>query len=162
MLGDPLVVNRYLEFVRGRCRPNTLRATVFDLKTFFTVVSKPPAEVHPVDVFDFLVHQRGDRKVVRIADGESGLSARTIARRLSSVSGFYSYLLARGDTAVTVNPVPRGLSTRNKSGSRHTTRAPLVRAPRTLPTILSPRDVDGLRQGCRARASQAAMRCVSS
>ena len=63
MLGDPLVVNRYLEFVRGRCRPNTLRATVFDLKTFFTVVSKPPAEVHPVDVFDFLVHQRGDRKV---------------------------------------------------------------------------------------------------
>ena len=85
-------MDRYLEFVRGRCRPNTLRATAFDLKTFFTVVSKPPVEVAPVDVFDFLVDQRGDRKVVRIADGESGLSARTIARRLSSVSGFYSYL----------------------------------------------------------------------
>ena len=142
--------------------PNTSRATVFDLTTFFTVVSKPPVEVRPVDVFDFLVHQRGDRKVGRISGGESSLSARTIARRLSSVSGSYSYLLARGDTAMTMNPVPRGLSTRNKSGSRHTTRAPLVRAPRTLPTILSPRDVDGLRQGCRARASQAAMRCVSS
>ena len=116
-LGDPLV-DRYLAFVRGRCRANTLRATAFDLKTFFTVVSKPPVEVRPVDVFDFLIHQRGDRKVVRIADGESGLSARTIARRLSTVSGFYSYLLARGDTTVTVNPVPRGLSTRNKSGSR--------------------------------------------
>ena len=126
MLGDPLV-DRYLEFVRGRCRPNTLRATVFDLKTFFMVVSKAPVEVRSVDVFDFLVDQRGDRKVVQIADGESGLSARTIARRLSSVSGFYSYLLARGDTSVTVNPVPRGLSTRNKSGSRHSTRAPLVR-----------------------------------
>ena len=153
-LGDPLV-DRYLEFVRGRCRPNTLRATVFDLKTFFTVESKPPAEVHPVDVFDFLVHQRGDRKVVRIADGESGLSARTIARRLSSVSGFYSYLLARGDTAVTVNPVPRGLSTRNKSGSRHTTRAPLVRIPRTLPTILSPHDVDRLLAALRTDRDRA-------
>ncbi len=142
-LGDPLV-DRYLEFVRGRCRPNTLRATAFDLKTFFTVVTKPPVEVSPVDVFDFLIHQRGDRKVVRIADGEAGLSARTIARRLSSVSGFYSYLLARGDTSVTVNPVPRGLSTRNKSGSRRTTTAPLVRVPRTLPTILSPSEIDRL------------------
>ena len=142
-LGDPLV-DRYLEFVRGRCRANTLRATAFDLKTFFTVVTKPPVEVRPVDVFDFLIHQRGDRKVVRIADGESGLSARTIARRLSTVSGFYSYLLARGDTTVTVNPVPRGLSTRNKSGSRRTTTAPLVRVPRTLPTILSPAEIDRL------------------
>ena len=104
VLGDPLV-DRYLEFVRGRCRANTLRATAFDLKTFFTVVSKSPVDVRPVDVFDFLIHQRGDRKVVRIADGESGLSARTIARRLSSVSGFYSYLLARGDTPV--RPVAR-------------------------------------------------------
>ena len=142
-LGDPLV-DRYLEFVRGRCRANTLRATAFDLKTFFTVVTKPPVDVRPVDVFDFLIHQRGDRKVVRIADGEAGLSARTIARRLSSVSGFYSYLLARGDTSVTVNPVPRGLSMRNKSGSRRTTTAPLVRVPRTLPTILSPSEIDRL------------------
>jgi Phage integrase, N-terminal SAM-like domain len=42
---------------------------------------------------------------------ESGLSARTIARRLSSVSGLYAYLVARGDTPVQVNPVPRGLLT---------------------------------------------------
>jgi hypothetical protein len=33
------------------------------------------------DVFDFLAHQRGDRRVVRLNDGESGLSARTIARK---------------------------------------------------------------------------------
>ncbi len=73
----------------GRTRPNTVRAVAFDLKTFFTVVDKEPAEVQPSDVFDFLAHQRGDRTVVRMADRESGLSARTIARRLSSVSGFY-------------------------------------------------------------------------
>ena len=32
-LGDPLV-DRYLEFVAGRARPNMLRAVTFDLKTF--------------------------------------------------------------------------------------------------------------------------------
>ena len=64
---------------------------------------KDPVEVRPLDVFEFLIAQRGDRSVVRIADRESGLSARTIARRLSSVSGFYAYLIARGDT-VTVEP----------------------------------------------------------
>ncbi len=79
-LGDPLV-DSYLEFVAGRTRPNTLRAVAFDLKTFFTVVDKRPVDIVAADVFDFLAHQRGDRKVVRISDGESGLSARTIARR---------------------------------------------------------------------------------
>ena len=117
VLGDPLV-DRYLEFVAGRCRANTVRAVAYDLKTFFTVVDKAPVEVTTVDVFDFLAHQRGDRKVVRISDGESGLSARTIARRLSSVSGFYAYLVARGDTVVRSNPVPRGLSTRDSGGRR--------------------------------------------
>jgi site-specific recombinase XerD len=153
-LGDPLV-DRYLEFVRGRCRANTLRATAFDLKTFFTIVRKPPVEVRPADVFDFLLAQRGDRNVVRISDGESGLSARTIARRLSSVSGFYAYLIARGDTAVTSNPVPRGLATRNRSGSRRTRTAPLVRVPRTLPTILSPTEIDRLLAALRTHRDRA-------
>jgi integrase/recombinase XerD len=54
-LGHPLV-DRYLEFVAGRARPNTLRATAFDLKTFFTVIAKDPEEVRAVDVFDFLGH----------------------------------------------------------------------------------------------------------
>src|SRR5438093_4351979 len=85
-LGERLV-DRYLEFVAGRCRPNTLRAVAFDLKAFFTVVAKDPAEVTTVDVFDFLANQRGDRSVVRLADRESGLAARTSARRLSSVAG---------------------------------------------------------------------------
>ncbi len=61
--------------------------------------------------------------MVRLADRESGLSARTIARRLSSVSGLYAYLVARGDTPVQVNPVPRGLSTRRQGGSSVADRA---------------------------------------
>jgi site-specific recombinase XerD len=141
VLGDPLV-DSYLAFVGGRARANTLRAVAHDLKTFFGVVDKEPAEVVAADVFDFLAHQRGDRTVVRISDGESGLSARTIARRLSSISGLYAYLIARGDTRVRSNPVPRGLSTRRRGGRRQ--QVPLVRVPRTLPKILSPAEVNAL------------------
>ena len=135
-------MDSYLAFVAGRARPNTLRAVAHDLKTFFAVVDKDPAAVAAADVFDFLAHQRGDRSVIRLSDGESGLSARTIARRLSSVSGLYAYLLARGDTAVRTNPVPRGLSTRRQGG--RTRSVPLVRVPRTLPKILAPAEVDRL------------------
>ena len=142
-LGDPFV-DRYLEFVAGRCRPNTLTATAFDLKTFFTVVQRDPVEVTSADVFEFLAAQRGDRTVVRMLDRESGLSARTIVRRLSTVSGFYAYLVARGDTPVATNPVPRGLSTRRQAGSVTSRTVPLVRVPRTLPKILSPVEVDAL------------------
>jgi len=119
LLGERLV-DRYLGFVAGRCRPNTLRAVALGLKAFFTIVCKDPVDVTAADVFDFLAHQRGDRTVVRLADRESGLSARTIARRLSSVSGFYAYLVARGVTPVLVNPVPRGLMTLrgNRAGHR--------------------------------------------
>ena len=65
-LGERLV-DRYLEFVAGRCRPNTLRAVAFDLKAFFVVTGKGPVEVTAADVLDFLAHQRGDRTVVRLA-----------------------------------------------------------------------------------------------
>jgi len=153
-LGDQLV-DRYLEFVAGRCRPNTLRAAAFDLKTFFAVTGKDPVEVTAADVFDFLADQRGDRTVVRLADRESGLSARTIARRLSSVSGLYSYLVARGDTPVHANPVPRGLSTRRQGGSRRSRTAPLVRVPRTLPRILAPADADRLVAALRTHRDRA-------
>lgn len=105
------------------------------------------------DIFDFIADQRGDRSVVRISDGESGLSARTIARRLSSISGFFAYLVARGDTPVRSNPVPRGLSTRRRSGRR--TQVPLVRVPRTLPKILSPAEVVSLLGALRAHRDRA-------
>ena len=82
--------------------------------------------------------------MVRLADRESGLSARTIARRLSSVSGLYAYLVARGDTPVLASPVPRGLMTRRQGGTMRSRMAPLVRVPRTLPRILSPEEADRL------------------
>jgi site-specific recombinase XerD len=153
-LGDPLV-DRYLAFVAGRARAETLRAAAFDLKMFFTVVSKSPVDVVAADVFEFLAHQRGDRSVIRITDRGSGLAARTIARRLSSVSGFYAYLVARGDTSVISNPVPRGLSTRRQGGSKRSQSVPLVRVPRTLPTILSPNEVQSLVSALRTHRDQA-------
>ena len=45
-VGHP-VVDEFLEFVAGRARPNTVRAYAHDLKVFFAVVDKEPAEVTP-------------------------------------------------------------------------------------------------------------------
>src|SRR5947207_10567394 len=92
-LGHPLV-DAYLEFVGARGAVNTWLATAYDLKVFFEVVGKEPAEVTSADVFAFLAQQRTPRQehVVRIEDGEAGLSARTIARRLSSIAGLFEYL----------------------------------------------------------------------
>ena len=38
---------------------------------------------------------------MRLSDDGSGLSARAVARRLSSLSGLYGYLLVRGDAGCT-------------------------------------------------------------
>jgi integrase/recombinase XerD len=136
------LVDRYVEFVAARCRPNTVAATRSDLGVFFSVVGRPPVEVTASDVLEFIAAQRrpyGDGKVVRFADGEAGLSARTIKRRLATVSGFFGWLTIIG--VVSANPVPRGLSTRRR-GRR--SGVPLVRAPRTLPKVLDPDDVNAL------------------
>jgi len=118
------------------------------LKVFFTIVAKPPAEVKTADVLAFITTQRAPRrgggKVVRLADGQAGLSARTIKRRLSSVSGLFSYLVARSDVGVAANPVPRGLTTRRPQSTTRTRGAPLIRTPTTLPRIITPADVDAL------------------
>jgi integrase/recombinase XerD len=100
-LGHPLL-DDYLAFVGARVRLNTWLATAYDLKVFFTVVGKDPAQVTAPDVFAFLKAQRAPRlgeRVIRLEDGESGLAVRTIARRLSSVSGLFAYLAARGEPA---------------------------------------------------------------
>lgn len=111
-LGPPLL-DAYLDLVTARARPNTVLATAFDLKVFVGVVDKDPVEVLTSDVPAFIKAQREPRlgaKVVRIEDGESGLSARTIQRRVASVAGLYEYLIIRGDTVVSHNPLPRGLA----------------------------------------------------
>jgi len=38
--GVPLA-DVYLEFLGGRCRPNTVRAAAYDLKVFFSVAVSP-------------------------------------------------------------------------------------------------------------------------
>ncbi len=88
---------------------------------FFTVIPKDPVEVTTADVFAFITAQRAPRlgdRVVRLEDGESGLSARTIKRRPASVSGLFGYLLACGDAGVSANPVPFGLATRRPNVRR--------------------------------------------
>ena len=148
-LGHP-AVDDYLEFVAARGAVNTWLATAYDLKVFFEVVGKEPTEVTAPDVFAFLAQQRSPRRgerVVRIEDGEAGLAARTIARRLSSVAGLFEYLLARGDAGVARNPVPRGLASR-RPGRRGRGGVRLVRTPRTLPRVLSPPEVGRLLGGC--------------
>src|SRR5215467_14038370 len=59
-VGVPLA-DVYLEFLGGRCRPNTVLAAAYDLKVFFTVVGKPPPEVQPADVLAFITAQRTGR-----------------------------------------------------------------------------------------------------
>lgn len=140
-LGDPLL-DRYLEFVASRARHNTVLAAASDLRVFFAVVDKEPVEVTTGDVLGFITAQRkpyGDGRVIRLRDGESGLSAQTVKRRLSSLSGLFGYLVMTGEMAA--NPVPRGLSTRRRRGARTTA---LIRAPRTLPKVLEPAEVDAL------------------
>jgi integrase/recombinase XerD len=161
-LGHPLL-DDYLAFVGARARPNTWLAVAYDLKVFFTLVGKEPTQVTAADVLAFMKVQRAPRRgarVVRLEDGESGLAARTLARRLSSVSGLFAYLVARGDTGVVANPVPRGLATRRPGRGRGKGGVPLVRTPRTLPRVLSPVEVDallGALRTCRDRAMVEAM-----
>jgi len=155
-LGHPLL-DAYLELVAARARPNTLLAHAFDLKVFFSIVVKDPVEVTSADVLAFIKAQRQPRrgaKIIRLEDGESGLAARTIKRRLATVTGLYEYLLVRGDTGVTRNPVPRGLAVQ-RSGQRAVRGVPLIRTPRTLPRVLEPAEVDAFMAALRTHRDRA-------
>ena len=157
-VGVPLA-DVYLEFLGGRCRPNTVRAAAYDLKVFFAVVGKSPDQVRPADVLAFITAQRtgcaGERGVlqpVSWGDEPGGVSAATVRRRLSIVSGFFAFLQARGDVAA--NPVPRGLPTRRERSRPHQG-VPLVRVTRQLPRILSPAEVDALTAALRTHRDRA-------
>ena len=156
-LGDPLL-DSYLAFVAVRARANTWLAVASDLKIFFEAVGKRPFDVTSADVFAFLSAQRAPRRgehVVRLEDGEAGLAARTIARRLSSVRGLYSYLTVREDTGVSRNPVPTNLATRRPGAKRGKGGVPLVRTPRTLPRVLAPVEIDALVGALRTHRDRA-------
>src|SRR6476469_6293928 len=103
--GDPLLV-AYLEFLSGRCRPNSVLAARFDLKVFFAVVDRPVEAVTATDVLGFITAQRSgaahlpDPLLGPISSDTVGVSLRTVRRRLSTVAGLYAFLTARGDVAV--------------------------------------------------------------
>jgi site-specific recombinase XerD len=150
------LVDGFLEFVAARARPNTVRAYAHDLKVFFEVVAKEPADVVPADVLAFVSAQRrprpGAENVVRISDGSGGLSEATIKRRLAAVSSLYGYLVTVGGV-IEVNPVPRGLPTRR--ARRELRGVPLVRGTRRLPRILDPAEVEALVGALRSRRDRA-------
>jgi hypothetical protein len=102
-------LDRYLDFLAVRSRPNTVLAVAYDLKVFFAVVGKPPREVTSADVLGFVTAQHaggGLGRLQPVAEGAGGVSARTVRRRLSSVSartvrrrlssvsGLFGFLLA--------------------------------------------------------------------
>jgi len=155
-VGHPLL-DAYIELVTARARRNTVLATAFDLKVFFSVIDKDPVDIETADVLAFIKEQRQPRHgatVVRIEDGEAGLSARTIKRRLATIAGLYEYLIIRGDAGVTRNPVPRGLAVR-RPGQRAVRGVPLIRAPRTLPRVIDPDEVDVFMMALRTRRDRA-------
>jgi site-specific recombinase XerD len=150
-LGDQLV-DEYLRFTAARARPNTVSAQAFDLKVFFTVVGRPPAAVTTADVLSFIEAQRAPRRggnVVRLADGERGLAASTIKRRLASVSSLFEYLIARG--ICERQPVPRGMSPAHR-GYRG---SPLIRPVKKLPRVLTPAEVVALTGALRTDRDRA-------
>ena len=147
-LGEPLL-DEYLRFTAARVRANTLAAQAYDLKVFFTLVGKPPQQVTVTDVLGFIEAQRVPRRggnVVRLVDGEAGLAASTIKRRLATLSSLFDYLFLRG--ICDRNPVPRSLGARHARpdgrGQGGRRGAPLVRAPRKLPRVLAPAEVTAL------------------
>lgn len=145
-------VDEYLRFTASRVRPNTLIAQVYDLKVFFTVVAKAPEDVKVEDVLGFIESQRAPRRggnVVRLADGEMGLAASTIKRRLATISSLFDYLVLRG--VCDRNPVPRSIGARHH-GHRG---VPLVRAAKKLPRVLSPGEVNALVGALRTERDRA-------
>jgi len=149
----------YLDLVAARARPNTVLATAFDLKVFFGIIGKEPVAVRPADVLEFIRAQRSPRRgpeVVRLDDGEAGLAARTIRRRLATITGLYEYLIICG--VVERNPVPRGLATR--SPGRAVRGVPLIRAPRTLPRVIDPDQADALLAALRTHRDRAMVQAM--
>lgn len=153
-LGMPLV-DDYLEFLGGRCRPNTVLAAAYDLRVFFGVIDKPAAAVRPADVLGFITAQRTGHPTaagVRVVEEAAGVATSTVARRLSIISGFFAYLQARGD--IDANPVPRGLPSRRER-LRPAQGVPLTRRTRRLPRILTPEEVDALTAALRTHRDRA-------
>jgi hypothetical protein len=78
------LADEYLEFLAGRCRPNTVLAVAYDLKVFFCAVGKPAEVVTTADVLAFMTARRagGQGRLQVAGENAFGVSARTLRRRL--------------------------------------------------------------------------------
>ncbi len=137
------LVDDYLESVHARLRPNSTLAVAYDLKVFFTVIDRDPVQVRRRDVLEFIRAQRTGSLARNVAPigACDGLALSTIRRRLSSVAGFYSHLVALGN--MDHNPVQRGMPVRSPV-HRDRRVVPLVRPARHLPRILDHDDANAL------------------
>lgn len=148
------LVDAYLELVAARLRPNSTLAVAYDLKVFFTVVTVDPLEVRRRHVVAFIRAQRtgnADATVVPF-DESTGLALSTVRRRLSSLSGFYAYLVALGE--MDHNPIERGMPVRAPV-TRDRRVVPLVRPVRHLPQILDTTEVARLLAALRMARDRA-------
>jgi site-specific recombinase XerD len=148
-------VDDYLASVAARLRPNSTLAAAYDLKVFFTVIPKDPADVRAGDVVAFVRAQRTqgtDGTVVHLEHRSGGLAVSTVRRRLSSVSSLYRHLVLVG--AVSVNPVQRGMPVRSPV-TRNKQVVPLVRPVRHLPRVLDPAEVTALLAALRTQRDRA-------
>lgn len=131
-LGMPLI-DDYLEFMEGRCRPNTVLAAAYDLRVFFGVVGKSAGEVEPADVLGFITAQRTGRSNgagLRPVDDETGgVATSTVARRLSILRGD-----GRGTAAETVG-VAVAIRLAGPPGTAESSADPSTRTGRTFRSL---------------------------
>jgi len=126
----------YLDFLRCRARPNTWLNYAHDLRVFFCVVDKPVEAVTTADVFRFMQQQVHPLTTDPAGQPPPSVCARTLKRRLCAVSNLYTYLITRGDTPITRNPVPTGQLLRGHALATPRRSTPLLRTPQTLPELV--------------------------
>lgn len=156
-------VASYLEFLAARAfSPHTVRAYALDMLCFWRWLEATGRDVNRVAVTDMLAFIRaeqsrpgpGDRgpNVFRLEDGRNtGMTARTINRRLAAIHGFYEHLQRSQPEAALRNPVPHGQINRSWRMPRrgllghtqqHLAHGELqLRTPRRLPRGLDPAEV---------------------
>jgi integrase/recombinase XerD len=97
-------------------------------------------------------------EVVRIEDGEAGLSVRTTKRPLATIAGLYEYLIIRNDAGGHAIRCVNGQFVVPAGGQVEvpTLRGvPLIRAPRTLPRVIDHHQVDAFTAALRTRRDPA-------
>jgi integrase/recombinase XerD len=130
------LVDDYLDFLHCQARLNTWLSYAHDLKVFFCVVDKTIEAVTTSDVFRFMQQQIHPLPIDPAGQPPAGVCARTLKRRLCALSNLYAYLITRGDTQITSNPVPGGQLLRNHHSTKPWRSTPLLRTPQTLPEIV--------------------------